>query len=151
MANVFEYASVFQSELDKAAVEQATSGWMELNDKLVRYNGGAEVKIPSMDMDGLADYDRDKGFVEGSVNLKWETKEMTQDRGRQFTFDENEVNETNFVVTAAQVMGEFQRTKVIPEIDAYRYSKIASLCIAKERAGYEYTPTENRPPEEALL
>lgn len=52
MANVFEYASVFQSELDKAAVEQATSGWMELNDKLVRYNGGAEVKIPSMDMDG---------------------------------------------------------------------------------------------------
>ena len=45
MANVFEYASVFQSELDKAAVEQATSGWMELNDKLVRYNGGAEVKI----------------------------------------------------------------------------------------------------------
>ena len=112
MANVFEYASVFQSELDKAAVEQATSGWMELNDKLVRYNGGAEVKIPSMDMDGLADYDRDKGFVEGSVNLKWETK-------------------------------EFQRTKVIPEIDAYRYSKIASLCIAKERAGYEYTPTEN--------
>ena len=91
MANVFEYASVFQSELDKAAVEQATSGWMELNDKLVRYNGGAEVKIPSMDMDGLADYDRDKGFVEGSVNLKWETKEMTQDRGRQFTFDENEV------------------------------------------------------------
>ena len=143
MANVFEYASVFQSELDKAAVEQATSGWMELNDKLVRYNGGADVKIPSMDMDGLADYDRDKGFVEGSVNLKWETKTMTQDRGRQFTFDENEVNETNFVVTAAQVMGEFQRTKVIPEIDAYRYSKIASLCIDKDRAGYEYTPTES--------
>ena len=143
MANVFEYASVFQSELDKGAVEQATSGWMELNDKLVRYNGGADVKIPSMDMDGLADYDRDKGFVEGSVNLKWETKTMTQDRGRQFTFDENEVNETNFVVTAAQVMGEFQRTKVIPEIDAYRYSKIASLCIDKDRAGYEYTPTES--------
>lgn len=139
MANVFEYASVFQSELDKAAVEQATSGWMELNDKLVRYNGGAEVKIPNMDMDGLADYDRDTGFVEGSVNLKWQTKEMTQDRGRQFTFDENEVNETNFVVTAAQVMGEFQRTKVIPEIDAYRYSKIAALCSAKERAGYGYT------------
>ena len=26
MANVFEYAGVFQNELDKAAVEQATSG-----------------------------------------------------------------------------------------------------------------------------
>ena len=50
MANVFEYASVFQSELDKAAVEQATSGWMELNDKLVRYNGGADEAASSLSM-----------------------------------------------------------------------------------------------------
>lgn len=54
---------------------------------------------------------------------------MTQDRGRSFSFDENAVDETNFVLTAATVMGEFQRTKVIPEIDAYRYSTIAAACI----------------------
>ena len=63
--NVLQYASVFQTELDKAAVAGATSGWMELNDKLVKYEGGAEVKIPQLDMDGLADYDRQNGFVEG--------------------------------------------------------------------------------------
>lgn len=142
MANVFEYASVFQSELDKAAVEQATSGWMELNSRLVKYDGGADVKIPSMDMDGLADYDRQTGFVEGSISLSWEMKKMEQDRGRLFTFDEHEVSETSFLVTASSVMGEFQRTKVIPEIDAYRYSKIASLCAAANRAGYGYTPAE---------
>lgn len=142
MANMIETASIFQSELDKAAVAGATSGWMELNDKLVKYSGGAEVKIPSLDMDGLADYDRQKGFVEGAVNLKWQTQTMTQDRGRQFTFDENEVNDTNFVLTASSVMGEFQRLKVIPEIDAYRYSTLATLAIAKKRAAYGYTPTE---------
>ncbi len=142
MANNLQYASVFQSELDKAAVEQATSGWMELNDKLVKYTGGSEVKIPKMDMDGLADYDRQTGFVEGSVDLTWETKQMTMDRGRQFTFDEHEVNDTNFVVTASSVMGEFQRAKVIPEIDAYRYSTLAALAIAKDRAKFGYTPAE---------
>lgn len=142
MANNLEYAATFQTELDKAAVEQATSGWMELNDKLVKYNGGAEVKIPKLDMDGLADYDRQKGFVEGSVDLTWQTKTMTMDRGRQFTFDEQEVNDTNFVLTASSVMGEFQRTKVIPEIDAYRYSALAALAAAKERAVYGYTPEE---------
>ncbi len=142
MANNLQYAQVFQTELDKAAVEQATSGWMELNDKLVKYNGGAEVKIPQMDMDGLADYDRQAGFVEGSVNLTWETKKMTMDRGRQFTLDEHEVDETNFLVTASSVMGEFQRTKVIPEIDAYRYSTLAALAIAHDRAIYGYTPAE---------
>ena len=56
--NTIETATIIQSELDKAAVEQATSGWMEVNEKLVKYTGGAEVKIPSLDMDGMADYDR---------------------------------------------------------------------------------------------
>ena len=128
MANNLQYAAVFQTELDKAAKEQATSGWMELNDKLVRYNSGSEVKIPMLDMDGLADYDRQTGFVEGSVD--------------QFTFDEQEVNDTNFVLTASSVMGEFQRTKVVPEIDAYRYSTLAALATAKNRAVYDYTPEE---------
>ena len=122
--NTIETATIIQTELDKAAVEQATSGWMELNDKLVKYNGGSEVKIPSLTMDGLADYDRKNGFTEGSVDFKYQTKTMTQDRGRSFSFDENDVDETNFALTASTVMGEFQRTKVLPEIDAYRYSKI---------------------------
>ncbi|WP_276949798.1 hypothetical protein [Acetatifactor muris] len=140
--NKIETAAIIQSELDKAAVEQSTSGWMEVNEKLVKYSGGAEVKIPSLDMDGLADYDRKNGFVSGNVDFKYQTKTMTQDRGRAFSFDENDVDETNFALTAATVMGEFQRTKVISEIDAYRYSKIASECIAKGKVSYGYTPAE---------
>ena len=56
--NTIQTAAVIQSELDKAAVEQATSGWMEVNSSLVKYNGGSEVKIPKLSMDGLADYER---------------------------------------------------------------------------------------------
>ena len=141
--NTIQTATIIQSELDKAAVEQATSGWMEVNEKLVKYNGGAEVKIPSLDMDGLADYDRKNGFTEGSVDFKYQTETMTQDRGRSFSFDENDVDETNFVLTAATVIGEFQRTKVVPEIDAYRYSTIAAACIAKSKASGGYTPAED--------
>lgn len=140
--NKIETAAIIQSELDKAAVEQSTSGWMEVNEKLVKYSGGAEVKIPSLDMDGLADYDRKNGFVGGDVDFKYQTRTMTQDRGRSFSFDENDVDETNFALTAATVMGEFQRTKVIPEIDAYRYSKIAANCITAERASGGYVPEE---------
>lgn len=140
--NNIETASIIQTELDKAAVEQATSGWMEVNEKLVKYNGGNEVKIPSLSMDGLADYDRKAGFTEGSIDFKYQTKTMSMDRGRSFSFDENEVDETNFALTAATVMGEFQRIMVIPEIDAYRYSKIASSCIAKKRVSGGYIADE---------
>lgn len=140
--NTIETATIIQSELDKAAVEQSTSGWMEVNQSLVKYSGGSEVKIPTIAMDGMADYDRKNGFVEGDVDFKYQTKNMTQDRGRSFSFDENDVDETNFVLTASTVMGEFQRTKVVPEIDAYRYSKIATSCIGKKLASGGYVADE---------
>lgn len=143
MANVFEYAKIFMQELDKQVVAQATSGWMEANAGLVKYNGGNEVKIPVIDMDALGDYDRANGFVDGSVNLTYETKTMTQDRGRTFMLDRMDVDETNFVATAANVMGEFQRVHVIPEIDVYRYSSIATQAIAKGVAVGGYTPSES--------
>lgn len=51
--NTIETATIIQSELDKAAVEQSTSGWMEVNQSLVKYTGGSEVKIPTIEMDGI--------------------------------------------------------------------------------------------------
>ena len=90
-------------------------------------------------MDGLADYSN--GFVDGDVTLTWQDLTFAMDRGRRFALDEHEVNDTNFVVTASQVMGEFQLAKVVPEIDAYRYSKIAAGAIAHKRAAGGYTPT----------
>ena len=132
-ANNFAYSTVFQTALDRQIAAVATTGWMELNSGLVRYEGGAEVKIPSIVMDGLADYDRAKGFVDGSVTLTWQTHRMTQDRGRSFSLDAMDVSETNFVATAGQVMGEFQRQHVVTEIDAYRYSKLAQIAATAGR------------------
>lgn len=128
MANTLEYSKIFQPALDKQVAQEATSGWMEANAGQVKYNGGDEVKLPIMDMDGLGDYDRNKGYVDGAVTLNWKTYKLTQDRGRRFQIDSMDVDETNFITTAGTVMGEFQRTKVIPEIDAYRYSKLATLA-----------------------
>ena len=63
---------------------------------------------------------------------------MTMDRGRKFLLDKMDVDETDFVASATKVMGEFQRTQVIPEVDAYRYSRIYAL--AKDKYGKTYTP-----------
>lgn len=131
--NTMEYAAIFMEELDHQLVEGSTTGWMEENAGQVQYNGGAEVKIPKVTMSGLGNYDRDGGFAKGAVSVTYETKEMTQDRGRSFQLDAMDVDETNFAAMAGNVMGEFQRTKVIPEIDAYRYSRIAELAEAKSK------------------
>lgn len=142
MANTIETAKIFQQNLDKAMVQSATTGWMESNAGQVIYNGGAEVKIPKLSMDGLGDYDRNNGYVGGSVNFKYETKTMTYDRGRKFSIDALDVDETGFVLTAGTIMGEFQRTKVVPEIDAIRLSKLAQIAIEQENVKYSFTPSK---------
>lgn len=141
MANTLAYSTIFQTELDKSAVHELTTGWMDGNAGQVKYTGGKEVKIPKLSVDGLADYDRSggTGFVGGSATFAYETKTMTQDRGRSFSIDANDVDETGFVVTAGSIMGEFQRTKVIPEIDAYRLSALSALAPEANKV-YSYTP-----------
>ena len=141
--NTLATATLFMNKLDKVAVQEAVTGWMDANAGQVIYNGGAEVKIPKMTVQGLGDYDRDEGYQQGGVTLEYETRKMTQDRGRKFQLDPVDINENNFVTTAAAVMGEFQRTYVVPEIDAYRLSNIATNAIKAKVAGmvtYGYTP-----------
>lgn len=125
--NISEARTVFQAELDKQMLEGLTSAFMDANAGSVIYNGGKEIKIPKISMDGLKDYSRTDGYPRGGVSLEYQTMEMTMDRGEGFTLDTMDVNETNFVASAGNVMGEFQREKVIPEVDAYRYSRIYKL------------------------
>ena len=139
--NTLQYSQQFQTVLDAQMLAGATSAFMEANAGQVKYDGGDTVHIPEISMQGLAKYDRDEGFNQGSVTLKFNPYKMTQDRGRTFQLDAMDVNETNFVATAGTVMGEFQRTQVIPEIDSYRYSKIAALATAENKVTTGFTPT----------
>ena len=138
--NTLQYSQQFQTVLDAQMLAGATSAFMEANAGQVKYDGGDTVHIPEISMQGLAKYDRDEGFNQGSVTLKFNPYKMTQDRGRTFQLDSMDVNETNFVATAGTVMGEFQRTQVIPEIDSYRSSKIAALATAENKVTTGFTP-----------
>ena len=146
--NTLATADLFQRMLDKIAMRDAVTGWMDANAGQVIYHGGATVKVPKMTVQGLGEYDRDTGYAQGSVGLEYETFELTQDRGRKFHLDAMDIDETNFVATAGNVLSEFQRVYVIPEIDAYRLSKIAGAAIAADAAAvggtgmveYGYTP-----------
>lgn len=139
--NTLQYADILQPKLDLQIVQGLVTSWMDDNAGEVIYDGGSTIKIPSISMQGLGDYDRDKGFVRGAVTLKYDTLEMTQDRGRTFNLDAMDVNETNFLVNAAMVASEFQRTQVIPEVDSYRLSKLYSIAKKKSQVKENYTPS----------
>ena len=127
MANVLEYAKVFNDNLDKLIEQNAATAWMEANASRVKYNGGNEFKLAKITLDGLTDYDRANGFDTGAATLDWETKSFKYDRGRKFRLDAMDVDETNFVLDASTLMGEFTRTKVIPEVDMVRIADLAGF------------------------
>lgn len=122
-----EKVAIVRTKLDEQISQELTTGWMEANANQVQYNGGAEVKIPSMLVDGLANYN--KGYKDGKVQLSFVTKRLTQDRGVRFNLDVRDVDETAGIMQMATVMGEFQRTQVVPEIDAYRISNLATTAL----------------------
>ncbi len=139
MANNIETATLFQKACDRQLIEGATSGWMEANAGQVKYSGGRDIKIPTLSTDGLGDYDRNNGYPNGKVSLSYQTKQMTMDRGIRFLLDRIDVDESGFIANATAAMSTFQSENVIPEVDAYRYSKLCKY-IADAGNSESYTP-----------
>jgi hypothetical protein len=132
--NTIAVASKFQTILDEVMIPSLTSGWMDRNSEQAQYMGCGEVKIPKISMSGLGDYDRKNGFPgSGAVSVEFETRKLTKDRAQLFQIDEMDVDESGFIATASNVMGQFQRTKVAPEIDAFRYSSLYARAAAASK------------------
>lgn len=135
MANSIELAKLYVANLMKIWKLDSLSAILE-NDALVQTFVGAsanEVKLPSMSMDGLGDYDRANGYAHGDVALTWVTRQLTMDRSQSFNIDSMDDLEA-MQVPMGNLLAEFMRTKVIPELDAYRFAKIAQGAVAGNRA-----------------
>lgn len=88
-----------------------------------------ELIIPKINMDGLGDYDRNSGYTQGDVTFTNETVKCNFDRGRMFTVD-NVDNMDTAGMAFGRLSGEFIRTKVVPELDAFRFATYAATSGA---------------------
>lgn len=95
----------------------------------VRFINANTVLLPKLEMDGLADYSRNGGFVNGAATLSWESHTLSQDRGRDFVIDAMDDEET-MNVAFGRLASEFIRVKVTPEIDAYTAAALAAKVPA---------------------
>ncbi len=126
--NTIEYAKKFTGELDKAYVQKAVTGFFADNVLRAKFVGAKTVIVPDMDFVGLVDYDRDNGFNRAAVTIAHQPFTMEMDRGRSIQIDREDLDETGIANLAGQVMGEYVRTKVVPETDAYVLSKLAGIA-----------------------
>ncbi len=127
--NSIETATRFSGELDKVLVQKSAVGFLSDNAFSANFVGAKTVKIPSIELQGLGDYDRDSGFLQGTVTVSNTAYEMKQDRARSFQIDREDMDETGVANLAGEILGEFVRTKVCPETDAYVISKLAGIAF----------------------
>lgn len=126
MANTIELAKAYVPLCDEVYKEASLSADLDASAELIQdgFNEN-EIVVPKLDMDGLADYSRNSGYVNGDASLTWETVKCDYDRGRMFEVDELDNIETGGVAFG-RLAGEFIRTKAVPELDAYRFASYAS-------------------------
>lgn len=136
MANSITLFKKYIDLLDEVYKNASLTSVLDGDSTLVRMGANTnEIIIPKISMDGLADYSRNGGYVSGDVTLTNETVTFNYDRGRKFTVDAMD-NEETAGLAFGRLASEFIRTKVAPEMDAFRFAAYAGTTgISKVSTG----------------
>lgn len=136
MANAITKFKKYVPLLDEVYKQAALTSVLDSDASLASAGANAnEIVIPKISMDGLGDYDRNSGYTNGDVTLTNETVQFNYERGRMFTVDAMD-NEETAGIAYGKLASEFIRTKVAPEGDAFRFATYASISgISKVSAG----------------
>lgn len=129
--NSIENTTRYTAELDKMFAQKSATGFFADNALATKFVGAKTVIIPDVDFQGLADYDRDTGFSRGAITVSNASYTMAMDRARSLQIDREDMDETGIANLAGQILGEYVRTKVVPECDAYVISKLAGLSQSR--------------------
>lgn len=165
MANTIALFKKYIDLLDEVYQKASVSSVLDGDAFLTRAGANAnEISIPKITMDSLADYSRASGYVAGDVNIEYETVAFNYDRGRTFTVDAMD-NEETAGLAFGKLSSEFLRTKVAPEVDAWRFATyaglsdisaptpavlstaadwLAALLVAQNQLDEDEVPAENR-------
>ena len=135
MANSITKFKKYVPLLDEVYKKASVTSILNSDASLAREGANAnEIVIPKIDMQGLGDYDRNSGYTMGDVTLTNETVQFNYERGRMFSVDAMD-NEETAGIAYGRLAGEFIRTKVAPEGDAFTFATLAGVTgISKAEA-----------------
>ena len=120
-----EYATLFSNVLRELYGQELTCNDLYNSNSDIQIVNGKDIKIPKLSVSGYKDHTRGAGgFNTGTYSNGYETKTLDHDRDIEFAIDPLDVDETNLVVSIANIQKRFEKTQAIPELDCYTYSKL---------------------------
>lgn len=137
---VYEYADIFSNHLRELYGHDLTSIDLYHSNQDLQIVNGKNLKIPRLSVSGYKDHKRASlGFNTGTASNDYQTVSLDHDRDIEFPLDPMDIDETNLVVSIANIQKRFDKTQAIPEQDCYTYSKLYAEFV---RAGgtVKHTP-----------
>lgn len=133
--NHIELFKKYITYLDEVYKRESITSMLDGGNQLAREGANTnEIIIPKIDMDGLGDYSRNSGYIDGAATLTYETVKFNYDRGRKFNIDAMD-NEETAGLAFGKLSSEFMRTKAVPEIDAWRFATYAGTTGISKATG----------------
>lgn len=127
---VLEYATLFSNVLRELYGQELTCYDLFQSNSDINIVNGKDIKIPKLSVSGYKDHTRGAGgFNSGTYSNGYETKTLDHDRDIEFAIDPMDVDESNLVVSIANIQKRFEKTQAIPELDCYTYSKLYSEAV----------------------
>ena len=130
MPNTINYVTKFETKLRELYGQELTSDALFHSNTDIKVTGAKNIKIPTLSVSGYKDHNRSSiGFNSGTYENDFENKTLDHDRDIEFAVDPMDVDETNTVVSVANIHSRFEKTQAIPELDCYTYSKVYSEFV----------------------
>lgn len=119
------YVTQFASKILEMYDHDLTSSALFNSNPDIQIRGAKTIKLPKVTVSGYKDHNRTTlGFNTGTYGNDWEEKTLDHDRDIEFFIDPMDVDETNQIVSIANVQARFERRQAMPELDCYTYSKL---------------------------
>ncbi len=121
------YAQSWSPDLLKILIQESLcSPFINSN---VKWLGAKTFHFTQLSTSGFKPHARSGGWNSGVFNQQDDTYTVAFDRDIQFLIDKADVDETNQTASIQNISNVFQKTQVVPEMDAYFFSAVAQKAL----------------------
>ena len=131
------YATQYQQAVQQAFYDghlYTAPLWQSPSNGLISFDGAKHIKLPRLTIEeGRRNRQRREiTDIKANYSNDWDSYELTNERYWSTLVDPSDIDETNYVVSIANITRQFNLDEKMPEMDKYMFSKLFLEKQAKD-------------------
>ena len=123
------YATQYQQAVQQAFYDghlYTAPLWLSPSNSLIKFDGAKHIKLPRLTIEeGRRDRQRRTiNEIKANYSNDWDSYELKNERYWSTLVDPSDVDESNYVVSMANITRQFNLDEKMPEMDKYMFSKL---------------------------